>query len=853
MVLQRKFAPRFRQCALALIVWLCSFSVLADVSRQLESFEQRLASETPMPIGQITETLAMWLGDPAYSRNEKAQIAADYAWYMITLNQAAEPALIEQLSRLASPPEYGPAIKMGLARMHSINANYEQSYSLFEQVLANKNISPRLRAVTISYLMVTNSENQAFATNGQLIDTLNDLLRSEGLTDLWPLYYNKVADYYHSIQQLDIALEHYAESLEGARENKDWVLVSDNLYASGILYRNKENYGEAIRYFEQALDNDRNIDINYSEYLALYGMATTYFRAGQLDKALTLSDRVTSHPLTSPFFDSEIYKWKAKAYLELGDPDKAREALQVSRQMFDQDRPEEQTTWRAELEQIAAFIAASEGNYKTAYEQYTQFHQAYLDAKKYDDLELIESSQLVYQIEQEKAKANMLEEENRAISELLAAQDDARETERQFNQWLIILVALTLVTLAIILILLKKSRQTMALNAKARDQAQLHNRLKSEFISNISHEIRTPLNAIIGFGQVLTEQLQDARHKKLIYQVTNSSEMLLQLINDLLDFSKIEAGKLALDPGPYNIKRSLKKLGDIFSAQAQAKELSLVFKIDPETPKLLIFDELRFKQVLANLMSNAIKFSERGKVEIGVVTAGMTDTHCRLKVWVKDTGIGISEEQQQRLFQPFTQAESSTARKFGGSGLGLHICNQLLALMGSDMQLESEPGVGTTFSFEVNLPRTRQQEKSALEADYSTEFLYTRVLLVEDNDINVEVLQAMLNTTNLDITRVENGKQALDTLANHEFDIILMDIQMPEMDGYEASRRIREQLALDTPILALTANAMQQDIDACLQVGMDGHISKPIQKSHLLGSLQPFLNPPQKTASVQGA
>ncbi len=852
MTYQRSPAHGYRLCMLALAVWLCSFSVQADISRQLDAFKQQLATETPMPIGRVTDTLATWLDDPTYTRNQKAQIAADYAWYMVTLNQAAEPALMDQLTRLASHPEFGPAIKMGLARMHSMNANYEQSYALFDEVLANKNISPRLRAVTISYLMVTNSENQAFATNGQLIDTLNNLLRSEGLADLWPLYYNKVADYYHSIQQLDIALEHYAESLAGARENKDWVLVSDNLYASGILYRNKADYEEAIRYFEQALDNGRNIDINYSEYLAFYGMATTHFRAGNFDKALTLSDKVTSHPLTSPFFDSEIYKWKAKAYLALGDQDKAREALSISRQMFDQDRPEEQTTWRAELDQIGAYIAASEGDYKAAYEQYTQFHEAYLNAKKYDDLELIESSQLVYQIEQEKAKAELLEEENRAISELLAAQDAARATERQFNQWLIVLVTLALITLAIILALLKKSRQTIALNAQARDEAQLHNRLKSEFISNISHEIRTPLNAIIGFGQVLTEQLEDARHKKLIYQVTNSSEMLLQLINDLLDFSKIEAGKLALDPGPYNIKRSLKKLGDIFSAQAQAKDLSLVFKIDPETPKLLIFDELRFKQVLANLISNAIKFSERGKVEIGVVNASMTDTHCRLKVWVKDTGIGITEEQQQRLFQPFTQAESSTARKFGGSGLGLHICNQLLALMGSQMNLESEPGVGTTFSFEINLPRTRQQEAATLEEQHSTEFLYTRVLLVEDNDINVDVLQAMLSTTNLSLTRVENGKQALAILAEQEFDIILMDIQMPEMDGYEASRRIRAQLQLDTPILALTANAMQQDIDACLQVGMDGHVSKPIQKSHLLGSLQPFLNPPQKTVSVQG-
>lgn len=324
--------------------------------------------------------------------------------------------------------------------------------------------------------------------------------------------------------------------------------------------------------------------------------------------------------------------------------------------------------------------------------------------------------------------------------------------------------------------------------------------------------------------------------------------MLLQLINDLLDFSKIEAGKLELDENPCKIRHSLRKLGDIFHAQATAKKLKFTFTIDSDIPPIMIFDELRVKQVLANLIANAIKFSNEGDIHITLTTLALTDNYCRLRVSVADTGIGITTEQQRRLFEPFMQAESSTARKFGGSGLGLHICQQLLALMGSKLRVNSEPGKGATFYFELNLPVANTLIVTPSAPAQISSFEKTNVLLVEDNDINVEVIQAMLSTTNLTITRVENGRKALQRLSRQTFDLVMMDIQMPEMDGYEATQIIRESLQLNVPIVALTANAMQQDIDACEKAGMNAHVGKPIEKQQLIKVLSEYLGvAPQET------
>ncbi|WP_341210051.1 hybrid sensor histidine kinase/response regulator [Alteromonas stellipolaris] len=828
------------------IVSLSAFSYMAcaDVLAELESLDSRVNTEIPMPIGEVISKLETRLLNSNFTSLEKTKIAARYVQLKLKLHHTAPDDVMTILESLVSETSDGLIIKLGLARMVGINANYDRSYQMFGEVIQSPAASPTVKAMAIAYLILSYNEGQVFASSVNLLNTLNELVHENNLAYAKALYHYMAADYYHSVKSFDIAFEYYEKSLAEAKSLKEWPLVSDNLYAIGILFRNMGNYDKAITYFEQTIESDTKIDINYAEYIALYGMASTYFRTDNIEEALKLADTVTSHPLTTSFYDSEIYRLKAKALMERGRLSEARVALDQSRSTYDDYRVGEKTTWRAELEKLASQITAKEGDFETAYKEYQTYHNEYLEAKKYEDLELLESANLVYEIQQQKEKTTLLEKENLVISELLKAKEDTQQTQKLFTRWLVIFIVLALVTLVIILILLKKARKTNALYISAKEKAELHSRLKTEFISNISHEIRTPLNAIIGFGQVLTDKLEDRQTKKLTSQIVNSSEMLLQLINDLLDFSKIEAGKLALDYGPYNLRQSIRKLLDIFHAQASNKGLTIKLNIDKNLPKEMIFDELRLKQVLANLISNAIKFSSAGDIEIGIKVKQKDDTHCLFDVWVLDNGIGISKSQQENLFQPFIQAESSTARKYGGSGLGLNICNKLLEQMNSKLHVDSDMGKGARFYFTLELSHSigdeyiHNQEATQL----ITQFQKTRVLLAEDNDINVEVITAMLNSTNLQILRVANGNDAIHKLSQQSFDAILMDIQMPEMDGYEATRVIRHQMNGTLPIIALTANAMQQDIDACLNAGMDDHVSKPIRKEKLLEVLDKYLN-----------
>ena len=381
--------------------------------------------------------------------------------------------------------------------------------------------------------------------------------------------------------------------------------------------------------------------------------------------------------------------------------------------------------------------------------------------------------------------------------------------------------------------------------ADARDRAEQANRAKSDFLANVSHEIRTPLNGVLGMVQIMRREEREADQSQRLDVIADAGQALLSVLDGVLDLSKIDAGRLEAELHPFDVEEIVRLATAPHGSLAEQKEVRFSVEWRPDARGIWNGDGGKLRQVLSNLLSNALKFTAQGSIVLRIAPS-----EAGLQFEVADTGLGIAHEKQALVFEPFTQGDASTTRRYGGTGLGLAICRQFVRLMGGELELESQLGVGSTFSF--HLPMARGGRSAAVaerlpEPGLEESSKPARILAAEDNPTNQLILRALLEPFNIELTMVADGREAVEAWAGGAFDLILMDVQMPILGGADATMEIREREGSEglrrTPIIALTANVMRHQIEAYAQAGMDGHVSKPIQLSELLIAIDTALTP----------
>ena len=391
----------------------------------------------------------------------------------------------------------------------------------------------------------------------------------------------------------------------------------------------------------------------------------------------------------------------------------------------------------------------------------------------------------------------------------------------------------------------KKVEQELTL---AKEKAEESKRVKEEFLANMSHEIRTPLNGIKGFTDLLLKNKHYPEQEKYLEAIDFSTKNLLAIINDILDFSKIEAGKMEIEKTVFYLRDLIESIFNSFVFQAEEKGIKITKQVEDKIPESLLGDPVRINQVITNLMSNALKFTEKGSIHLTVEEVSSADNHVDLLFKIKDTGIGIAQNKINSIFESFSQASSSTTRKYGGTGLGLAIVKKIVNLFDGEIKAESTEGAGATFIFNLNLQVAGDQGiiKESKNPDLNIDLSGISILVAEDYPMNQLLINETLSNWNFQVEIVENGKLAFEKIQENNYDLILMDVNMPEMGGLEATRAIREKLdepKKSIPIIAMTAGALKGDKEECINAGMNDYISKPFDQDELFLKIANYFGP----------
>ena len=667
---------------------------------------------------------------------------------------------------------------------------------------------------------------------------------------------NNIGLIYRDAKDYTNALKKFEEALEIRRKADDKNLIAHSYNYIASIYTSLKNFDEAEKYYNRSLQLYKEINYYSDMGKVMMNIGKLYYEKSEKEKSIGYRNDAVKL-----FLDKNKLFAAAEAMTDLAEFHKSdgniSEALNHSFRAYKIATENKYTSVRQQSLKLLSDLYLISNNLQEAY----NYLKIFDDLK--DSIAQREAQRKLVNLE----FSNEFQRRDREMSSMKSENQLKQltiENQSRKNTFLLIITTAIFVLLVVIFFAFRLQRKSLKIlqdrnkvidenNKKieismkmledAKEEAEKNARIKSEFLSIMSHELRTPMNAVLGMTQVIMEENPRKDQLENLETIKISAQNLLDIINDILDYNRLESGKIFLEHKDFSLKNLMAKLFRIFSYSMKQKGLTLNFNYDSSLGESFIGDEIRLGEIITNLIGNAIKFTDSGAITVDIKKIGNKPNTSLIRFSVKDTGIGISQQNITNIFDSFTQEKTDTTRKYGGTGLGLSIVKKLLELMNGRIFVESKVGEGSKFYFEIELENSEKKFEQVIKEPESApnKINLSKILIVEDNTVNQLVMKKMLKNTGIEIDIADNGKIGFEKVLQNKYDLVFMDLLMPEMDGYEATREIRN-FNKDIPIVALTADVMKGVEAKTKEAGMNNYLTKPVKKDELLKILSLYSN-----------